>query len=426
MPPKRAKPPAPKAPDTRPVHQRGQEHQAEKLTGNRAQKGNLPGGAPRWTYEVKWCGVDPASKMPWKNTWEPAACLVGWEKEMKEVDAAVARRALLPVINPFVEAQKQREVKAKAKAEELQKRRARLERLQRRRNRAGNDAASEDGDAEDDEDPSGDEATQEEDALDEEALRSELARLQEQLKMFGGSAAASAAAAAAAAGMAAESDEGLQVVCGTSQGQHKRAARSKVWKAFNRETNRCMLPHPKDKTRTCNSLPDRGTGTSGHIGHLEREHHEDWLHIKVTGERKSNTAIISDALAAKVDTSVPALRKEDADELDRLTARWIAKCDRPKSIVQDEELRQLLARILQLCKARFRYELPCANTVDAHLQLLGAEGKAVAREFLVSLLVSGVKVGSYPSQAISGLKTGWASSASMLTGCLTLSRWRSA
>ena len=47
-------PPAPKPLDTRPVNQRGQEWQAEKLMGNRAQKaekGNLPGGAPRWTYD---------------------------------------------------------------------------------------------------------------------------------------------------------------------------------------------------------------------------------------------------------------------------------------------------------------------------------------------------------------------------------------
>ena len=65
---------APAPPETRAVNARGQEFQAEKLTGSRAQRGNLPGGAPRWTYEVKWKGDK------WKNTtFEPASCLVGWE-----------------------------------------------------------------------------------------------------------------------------------------------------------------------------------------------------------------------------------------------------------------------------------------------------------------------------------------------------------
>ena len=42
--PKRSAPPKPKAADTRLINQHGQEFQAEKLTGARAQKGNLPGG----------------------------------------------------------------------------------------------------------------------------------------------------------------------------------------------------------------------------------------------------------------------------------------------------------------------------------------------------------------------------------------------
>ena len=57
--------------DDRPVGARGAEYQAEKLTGARAQRGNLPGGAPRWVYEVKWKGIHV------KNTYEPADCLVG-------------------------------------------------------------------------------------------------------------------------------------------------------------------------------------------------------------------------------------------------------------------------------------------------------------------------------------------------------------
>eukprot|EP00966_Prymnesium_polylepis_P196636 4556551-Prymnesium_polylepis.1 len=74
------KPPPKAAPDARPVNQRGVLWQAEKLTGNRAQRGNLPGGAPRWTYEVKWKGAHKAA------TYEPPDCLVGWEADMNKVE----------------------------------------------------------------------------------------------------------------------------------------------------------------------------------------------------------------------------------------------------------------------------------------------------------------------------------------------------
>ena len=57
---------APQPPDDRPVSARGAEFAAKRLTGNRAQRGCLPGGAPRWVYEVEWEGA-------WKNTYEPAA-----------------------------------------------------------------------------------------------------------------------------------------------------------------------------------------------------------------------------------------------------------------------------------------------------------------------------------------------------------------
>ena len=52
----------------------------------------------------------------------------------------------------------------------------------------------------------------------------------------------------------------------------------------------------------------------------------------------------------------------------------------------------MLSRMLDLCKARLRYELPCEETVRRQLQLLGAEGKAIARDFLVRCLASGVKI----------------------------------
>ena len=102
--------------------------------------------------------------------------------------------------------------------------------------------------------------------------------------------------------------------------------------------------------------------------------------------------MIADALAAKVDVSKPALGNNETNELDRLVARWIAKCGRPQVVSQDQELKELLARILELCKARYRYDLPGRNTVHRHLQLLGAEGKAIARNFLVRCLKSGIKI----------------------------------
>ena len=70
----------------------------------------------------------------------------------------------------------------------------------------------------------------------------------------------------------------------------------------------------------------------------------------------------------------------------------MAKCGRPDTICEDAEFRTLLARILELCKARFRYELPDNATVSRHLKLLGAEGKINAREFLVRCLASGIKI----------------------------------
>ena len=60
-------------------------------------------------------------------------------------------------------------------------------------------------------------------------------------------------------------------------------------------------------------------------------------------------------------------------------------------ICEDAELRTLLARILELCKAQLRYELPCADTVRSELTLLGQEGKALGRDFIVRLIKSGVK-----------------------------------
>ena len=51
-----------------------------------------------------------------------------------------------------------------------------------------------------------------------------------------------------------------------------------------------------------------------------------------------------------------------------------------------------ISRMLELCKARLRYQLPCAETVLQEVQLLCAEGKAVARRFCMRLLKNGIKI----------------------------------
>ena len=104
-----------------------------------------------------------------------------------------------------------------------------------------------------------------------------------------------------------------------------------MWKAFNRETRRCTVPHYKDGSRVCNELPEPRTGTSGEIKHLEKYHHEEWLHIKMTGEWKSSRDIIKDALGDKTYQSVLLVSEESTKE------RWIAKCNRPQSIIEDKE-----------------------------------------------------------------------------------------
>jgi hypothetical protein len=132
---------------------------------------------------------------------------------------------------------------------------------------------------------------------------------------------------------------------------------SRVWLAFDRVTNLCTLPHKDDHTRVCGKLPKQGTGTSGHRQHLDAEHPGEWLHIKQTGQVKTSVQMIKDAFAASVDESKPALGKKETNELNCLVALWVSKCGRSQAIVEDAELRTLLARILDMCKAKLRYEL---------------------------------------------------------------------
>ena len=171
----------------------------------------------------------------------------------------------------------------------------------------------------------------------------------------------------------------------------KRPGRSPVWQAFDRESGLCQLPHPTKPGETCNGRREPGSGTSGEIMHLEKYHKEEWLHILSTGSRKPTEEVIGDALAAQRNKVKPMLQEKLCDELHRLVALWIAKCGRPLVISEDKELRILLARILELCQAKFRYTLPDDKTVQRHMSLLGAEAKGVGRDLIVRLLKSSVK-----------------------------------
>ena len=95
--------------------------------------------------------------------------------------------------------------------------------------------------------------------------------------------------------------------------------RSRVWLAIDKATNKCMLPDPSDKSKPCPHPVTRGGGTSGQRTHL-KHHPDEWNHILATGEVKTSSQMIADALKAKVDQSKPALGEDDTAELHRLAA----------------------------------------------------------------------------------------------------------
>ena len=76
------------AADTRPINQRGQTWQAVKLTGNRAQRGNLPDGAPRFVYKVLWQGgaktYEPVPRVPGNLCDCRASLLPSWHLLLTE------------------------------------------------------------------------------------------------------------------------------------------------------------------------------------------------------------------------------------------------------------------------------------------------------------------------------------------------------
>ena len=354
-------------------------YQVEKLTGVRAQAGKLPNDAPRWTYEVNWKGHN-------KTTFEPATNLVNHTKEMAAIDEKYKEKANAPEINVAKMANAARESAAKKNHKDLMERRERLLRLSllrqqsRKRVRDGEEAGEEGGGGEEEDGEEGEDVEFRE--LNNEDLGHELQLVANQL---------------AAAGIKPTGDKedptptAIPPASTVSEQSKKRSGTSRVWQAFDRNTNRCTLPHKDDKTKVCGKPPNKGGGTSGHIQHLSKEHAVEWEHIQRTGVRKTTVDMIKDALKAKVDLTTPSVTESASDELDKLTALWVTKCGRPQAIVHDKELRALLARILELCKAKLRYELPTSKTVKKKILLLGTDGKALGRDFVVRLLKSGVR-----------------------------------
>jgi hypothetical protein len=72
----------------------------------------------------------------YKNTYEPASCLVGWEARLREIDAKYEKASTLPAVNPFKITHAAREVAAKRKSDELAQKRGRLKELQQRHSAA--------------------------------------------------------------------------------------------------------------------------------------------------------------------------------------------------------------------------------------------------------------------------------------------------
>ena len=306
---------------------------------------------------------------------------------MAAIDQKLLFAANAPPVNPIRDGREAREEERREKALELEAQRARLKRkLERRKARGEGEEGEEGGDDSADEEISGEDEAQPEPEAALAAVEMELRKLAKQR--------AGPSSSAAAAGAEAEEESDDAVVQDVVQGvapAKQRKKRSRVWLAFDPLTHRCKLPHPENKAKVCGAPPLPGSGTSGYIGHLEKFHALEWAHIKLTGEVKTTLDMIADAFAAKTDETKPPLGDKDSNELHRLVALWVAKCGRPQAIVEDQQLQTLLARILVLCQAKLRYELPCRNTVRTHLSLLGAEGKTLARDFLVRLLKSGVK-----------------------------------
>ena len=77
------------------------------VSGGEAHRSSRSERKPSW----RCSSVDIRGAVKWKGThrnmYKRADCLIGWEAEMQKVDEECERRALLPNINPALEAQNQ-------------------------------------------------------------------------------------------------------------------------------------------------------------------------------------------------------------------------------------------------------------------------------------------------------------------------------
>lgn len=107
-------------------------------TGKRAQSGKLPGGGPRYTYEVVWKDGPDGTK--YNNTFEPADCLVEFVADMRAVDEKLETASQQAYHKPVQAANAANEKAAKEKAAKLtapREKMLRKQRLQQRREARG-------------------------------------------------------------------------------------------------------------------------------------------------------------------------------------------------------------------------------------------------------------------------------------------------
>ena len=149
-----------------------------------------------------------------------------------------------------------------------------------------------------------------------------------------------------------------------------RAARSNAWEFYHEVVEAgvsCV------KCKLCNKRPSNGMGTSGIWGHLKACHPREYAHAR-RNSKMSMKNCIAESLAACTDKTKDALAQDESSQLHRLAALWIAKCGRSQQIVDDPELQMLISSTLQKCRSKFRFILPCRQTLNHHISQLGADG----------------------------------------------------
>ena len=171
--------------------------------------------------------------------------------------------------------------------------------------------------------------------------------------------------------------------------KNTRQKHSAMWQCYD-DDGCCILPSAHDPSKPCRKYPLKGGGTSGQWSHVKTAHPKEHKVLVMTGAKPVENAL-ANAFAASKDKSKPRVSNDSKKELDQLVARWIAVCGRPMSVVEEQPLRLLIARMLDSCKSKLRYELPCDDTVRNHLDVLGEMGKNNARVCLKKLIKSGAK-----------------------------------